>query len=314
MVMQKQIKKTGDFGIGCMIHAVHMSDDVPTLNRFYEEVFGGLIFMGVDEPHYLPVEDRWAGLLLIGELCVETMAPNTPVDPKKPVGRFFTKFGRHLHSVGYKVDDLVGLGDHLIERDTYVGAPGGGKIEKMPLDLTYVYPHPRDLHGLMVELCKKDMANDPRLLDTWSSQVKFWELSHPLGIRRLAYVTLGVRDLDAAVDTWIGKMQAVPVTEGMDDGGQFRYTIVQLGDCLLQVAQPLDDTSPLGVHTARWGDMIYGITFNVRDLDSVEAWLDKKNIGSSRLRPGLVAADPEDCYGAPYFFTTDRIPNDPFDQ
>jgi hypothetical protein len=313
MVMQKQIKKTGDFGIGGMIHAVHMSDDVPALNRFYEEVFGGLVYMGVDEPHYLPVEDRWAGLLLISDLCVETMAPNVPVDPKKPVGRFFTKFGRHLHSVGYKVDDLVGLGDHLIEKGTYVGAPGGGKIEKMPPDLTYVYPHPRDLHGLMVELCNKDMANDPRLLDTWSSQVKFWELSHPLGIRRLAYVTLGVRDLDAAVDTWIGKMQAVPVTEGMDDAGQFRYAIVQLGDCLLQVAQPLDDTSPLGVHTARWGNMIYGITFNVRDLDSVEAWLEKKDIGSSRLRPGLVAADPEDCYGAPYFFTTDRIPNDPFE-
>jgi hypothetical protein len=34
-----------------------------------------------------------------------------PADPTKPVGKFYTKFGRHLYSVGYKVDDLVGLGN-----------------------------------------------------------------------------------------------------------------------------------------------------------------------------------------------------------
>ena len=39
------------------------------------------------------------------------MAPNFPVNVDKPVGKFYDKFGQHLHSVGYKVDDLVGLGD-----------------------------------------------------------------------------------------------------------------------------------------------------------------------------------------------------------
>jgi hypothetical protein len=34
--------KTGKFGLGTMIHSVHMTDDVAQLNRFYEEVFGGL--------------------------------------------------------------------------------------------------------------------------------------------------------------------------------------------------------------------------------------------------------------------------------
>ena len=107
--MQKVVRKTGDYGIGIMIHSVHMTDDVPTLNKFYEEVFGGLMFMGVDEPNFLPVEDRWAGLIQISDFCVETMAPNLPADPTKPVGKFYSKFGKHLHSVGYKVDDLVGL-------------------------------------------------------------------------------------------------------------------------------------------------------------------------------------------------------------
>ena len=311
--MQKQVKKTGDYGVGIMIHSVHMTDDVPTLNKFYEEVFGGLMYMGVDEPNYLPVEDRWAGLVQVSDLCIETMAPKLPADPTKPVGKFFSKFGKHLHSVGYKVDDLVGLGNNLIREGVYIGAPGGGKLEQMDPQTIYFYPSPRDMQGLMVELCKVDMPNDPRLLETWSSQVKMWEQIHPLGIKRLAYVTLGVKDLESAVETYVQKMGAVPVSEGVDDGGRFRYSLVQLGDCLLQLAQPLDDNSPLGEHVARWGNMIYGITFKVNDLDCAEQWLNQKGIKTSRPRAGLVAADPEDCHGAPYFFTTDRIPNDPFD-
>jgi hypothetical protein len=311
--MRKTVKKTGDYGIGLMIHSVHMTDDVPALNQFYEDVFGGLMFMGVDAPNYLPNEDRWAGLVQISDLCIETMAPSMPADPTKPVGKFYAKFGQHLHSVGYKVDDLTGLGNRLIQEGVYIGAPGGGKLERMAPETVYFYPSPRDMQGLMAELCRIDMGDDPRLLNTWSSQVKFWELSHPLGIKRLAYITLGVRRLEAAVETYVKKLQAIPVTEGIDDGGGFRYMIVQLGDCLLQLAQPLDDESPLGAHVARWGNMIYGITFKVTDLDAAEAWLRKKSIRSVRSRNGMLATDPEDCFGAPYFFTTDSILNDPFD-
>ncbi|MEV4102704.1 hypothetical protein AB0J42_20815 [Nonomuraea sp. NPDC049649] len=311
--MQKQVKKTGDYGIGLMIHSVHMTDDVPTLNKFYEEVFGGLVYMGVDEPNFLEVEDRWAGLIMISDLCIETMAPNFPVNAAKPVGKFYTKYGQHLHSVGYKVDDLVGLGNHLIQQGVYIGRPGGGKLEEMAPETVYFFPSPRDMAGLMVELCAIDMPNDPRQLETWSSQVKMWEYGHPLTIKRLAHITLGVRDLDAAVDTYVGKIQAVPVAKGIDDELQTRYEIVQLGDCLLQLAQPLSEDSHLGEHVAKWGDMIYGITFRVVDLDSAENWLNRKNIRTRRIRPTLLAAEPEDCFGAPYFFTTEAIPNDPFD-
>ena len=125
--MERQRLKTGKYGIGTMIHSVHMTDDVPALNTFYEDVFGGLMYMGIDEPNYLPPEDRWAGLVQISDLCIETMAPNTPVDATKPVGKFFSKYGKHLHSVGYTVDDLVGLGNELIGKGVYIGRPGGGR-------------------------------------------------------------------------------------------------------------------------------------------------------------------------------------------
>lgn len=312
--MRQQAKKTGQFGIGQMIHSVHMTDDVPALNRFYEEVFGGLLYLGVDEPNWLPVEDRWAGLLQIGDLCIETMAPNIPVDVTKPVGKFYSRFGKHLHSVGYRVDDLNGLGDHMIAEGVYIGRPGGGRVERMSEigDNPYFYPSPRDTAGLMIEMCATDMPDDPRLLETWSSQVKMWEQGHPLTIRRLAYVTLGVKDLDEAVDVYVKRLQAVPVAEGIDDLERCRYHIVQLGDCLLRLAQPLEEDSPLGAHVQRWGNTIYGITLAVRDLDSAEAWLQKKGIRTEMLSSQRLAADPEDCHGAPYFFTTEEIPGDPF--
>jgi len=313
--VQQQPKKTGDYGIGQMIHSVHMTDDVPTLNRFYEDVFGGLLYMGVDEPNYLPVEDRWAGLIQISDLCIETMAPGVPVDASKPVGKFFAKFGQHLHSVGYRVDDLNGLGNHMIAEGVYIGKPGGGRAERMDElgPYPYFYPSPRDTAGLMVELCATDMPDDPRLLETWSSHRKIWE-SHPLTIRRLAYITLGVKDVDESAGVYIKRLQAVPVTEGIDDALQCRYQIVQVGDCLLRLAQPLDDSSELGQHVARWGNMIYGITLKVSDLDSAEAWLRKHDIKTSRPRADLLAADPADCFGAPYYFTTETIRNDPFDE
>ena len=310
--MEKTVQKTGDHGIGLMIHMVHMTDDVPSLNKFYEDVFGGLMYMGVDEPQWLEVEDRWAGLIQVSDFCVETMAPNLPADPTKPVGKFFSKYGKHLHSVGYKVDDLVAIGNRLIDRGVYIGKPGGGKIEEMDPETMYFYPSPRDTAGLMVELCRTDMPDDPRQLGTWSSQVKIWR-SHPLTIQRANYVTLGVKDLDAAVRTYVDVIQAVPVHSGIDDELQTKFQIVQLGDCLLQLAQPLSAESELGRHVAQWGNMIYGVTFRVSDLDSAEKWLNLKGVRTTRIRPTLLAANPDDTHNAPYFFSTETIPNDPFE-
>jgi catechol 2,3-dioxygenase-like lactoylglutathione lyase family enzyme len=312
--MERQRLKTGKYGLGTMIHSVHMTDDVPRLNQFYEEVFGGLMYMGVDEPNYLPPEDRWAGLVMISDLCIETMAPNTPVNAALPVGKFYTKFGQHLHSVGYKVDDLVGLGNELIAKGVYIGKPGGGKIEEMDPETIYFYPSPRDTGGLMVELCGIEMRNDPRLADTWSSQVKMWELGHPLGIKRLGWLTLGVKDLDASLATYQNLFEAEVVHQGTDDAEGARFATVHLGDALLRLAQPLEPDTALGRHVAQWGNMIYGITFIVNDLGAVEDWLAKKGIKTNRLGDDVVAADPADTFGAPYFFTTTSVPNDPFAQ
>jgi hypothetical protein len=55
------------------------------------------------------------------------------------------------------------------------------------------------------------------------------------------------------------------------------------------------------------------VTLRVRDLDSAATWLAKKEIRTERLRDDLLAANPDDCHGAPYFFTTANVPGDPFE-
>jgi len=309
--MRRQYKTTGDFGIGNMIHFVHMTDDVNKLNEFYRRVLGGYVYMGIDELNYLPPEDRWASLLMVGDVCIETMAPNFPIDVNKPVGKFYSKFGEHLHSVGYKVEDLEGLVDRLLAKGVFIGQPGGGKIEKLPEDMVYVYPSPRDTAGLMVELCKVDMRNDPKDQDTYTELMRLYR-QHPMTIERFSYVTLGVRDLEKAVEVYVDTMQAIPLQEGIDDDLQSKYYTMQLGDCLLQLAQPLEPDSDLGRHVEKYGNFIYSLRWKVADLDSAEAWLNKQGVRTTRLRENLIAANVEDTYGAPMFFTTEDIPGDPF--
>jgi hypothetical protein len=309
--MKRQYKTTGDFGIGNMIHVIHMSDDVNKLNEFYHRVFGAYGFMTVDVPSYLPPEDRWASLLMVGDVCIETMAPNFPVDVNKPVGKFYSKFGQHLHSVGYKVDDLAGLADRLLEKGVYIGKPGGGKIDKLDDETAYFYPSPRDTAGLMVELCKTDMPNDPKDHDEYTELMRLYA-QHPMTIDRFSYVTLGVKDLDAAVATYVDIMQAVPIQDGIDEDMQCKYMTVQLGDCLLQLAQPLEMDSDLGRHVEKWGNCIYSLRWQVKSLDSAEAWLNKQGVRTTRPRANLIACNVEDTLNAPMFFTDEEIPGDPF--
>ncbi|PAK24553.1 hypothetical protein CJD44_21970 [Streptomyces sp. alain-838] len=309
--MKKQVRMTGDHGLGQMVHVVHMSDDAQELREFYERVFGAFVYMGVDEPNYLPVEDRYATLLMIGDLCIETMAPKMPANPRLPVGKFYTKFGRHLHSVGYKVEDLPGLAERLLNKGVYIGRPGGGRLTELDPETLYFFPSPRDTQGLMVELSLLDMPKDPREMETWSSLAGMWR-HHPLTLERFSYVTLGVKDLEAAVKTYVDIFQAVPVEHGTDPDVRAKYQTLQLGDCLLQIAEPLEADSDLGRHVARWGNMIYGLRFLVRDVDSAEAWLNENDVRTTRVREGLIATNVEDTFGAPIFLSDEEIQGDPF--
>jgi hypothetical protein len=314
--MRLPIRKTGPFGFGLMYHVIHLNDDLTTLMDWYRKVFDADVWWPADGPNLSEIEDRYAALLNVSDLCVEPMAPRQPINDRFPVGRFYLRHGRRFHSLGFLVDDIEGFARSLIERDVYIGLPGGGRMEEVPPDIYYFYPSPRSTGGLMAQITRNTdgaysaaVGDDPRIQEDWDVRARRWS-EHPLGIRRFGYATMAVSDVDATKKMLEDMWHAVPVYDGVDDGRGVRSSFVQLGHFLIEVASPLTD-GPMAEHIARFGDMLYQLTFLVHDLDAVERYLPSVGVRCARTAPTVVIADVDDCLGANYAFSNETCPGDP---
>ncbi len=317
--MQLQIRKTGPYGFGLMYHVIHLADDVPALNDWYRKVFDAEWWWPADGLNWSEVEDRYASLLAVSDLCVETMAPKLPANEAYPVGRYFLRHGARFHSLSSLVDDIEGFAQHLLDRGVYIGMPGGGRMEAVPPDIYYFYPSPRSVGGLNLQITRNTdgaysaaVGTDPRIQDDWDDRAQRWA-EHPLGIERLGYATMAVADVDATLPVLLDLWGAVPVYDGVDEERGARSHFVQLGHLLLELASPLPTSAdgPMAAHVARFGDALYQMTFLVRDLDAVEAYLPTVDVRCTRTSPAVVSADVDDCLGANYAFSTRTCPSDP---
>jgi hypothetical protein len=314
--MRMPIRKTGPYGFGLMYHVIHLSDDLETLMEWYRKVFDADWWWPADGPNLSEVEDRYAALINVSDLCVEPMAPRQPINDQFPVGRFYLRHGRRFHSLGFLVDDIEGFARSLIERDVYIGLPGGGRMEEVPPDIYYFYPSPRSVGGLMAQITRNTdgayspaVGDDPRIQDDWDVRARRWS-EHPLGIRRFGYATMAVAHVDATKKMLEDMWHAVPVYDGVDDARGVRSSFVQLGHFLIEVASPLGDGA-MAEHVDRFGDMLYQLTFLVDDLDAVERYLPSVGVRCSRTAPAVVGANVDDCLGANYAFSTETCPGDP---
>ena len=69
-----------------------------------------------------------------------------PTDPTKPVGKFLEKHGEGVYLVGFEVEDVSAGVEHLRAQ--------GARVDHRRPDIAWV--HPRDTHGLFVELRKRE--------------------------------------------------------------------------------------------------------------------------------------------------------------
>jgi hypothetical protein len=187
-----------------LAHVVHLGEDVGELNEWYRKVFGVEGFMGWPQPHYLESERRFASMFMVGDLCVETMAPALPPDSSTAVGRAFARRGAHLYSVAYLVDDLAGESDRLTAAGVRVGGPGA----------RFFVPSPRDMAGVRIEFLDVVIAGERH------------PNTGPLSTARLSHLTLGVDDPGAAVDRFVDLLDAARETPAR----------VRLGDTVIEFA------------------------------------------------------------------------------
>lgn len=297
------------FDIGRLAQVIHVTDDLSGADSLYTGVFGGeRYYQG-----YSQFEMRDASLIAIGEFVIEPMAPAAePGAGQMPVGRFFGRFGAHLHSIALNVTGVPELYEHLVDNNIRVVGPGGADPTHMSDDgVQSIYTHPKDTHCLLefVDFGGELMAGCPRLDAGWDATR--WRDRHPLGLVGPSHVTVVVRDLDAATKFFVEVLGCHAFHEAPTNNHVASRFLLIGTETVLELNQPADETSRAGADLAANGEIVHSVTLRVLDLDAASAYLAASSITVVERSNDAIVLDPVDCFGALIRLTDAPLPNDP---
>jgi catechol 2,3-dioxygenase-like lactoylglutathione lyase family enzyme len=313
------------FKIGKNFHVIHMTDDLQTLDAWYDDVFSVHRFM---KPSYMEAEVRDASLVLIGDLCIEPLAPSFHVEgwDTMPLGRFYAGRGRRWHSIAWYLDSREGMADlfhALKEADVRLFGTGGVRqTGEEPRGA--IFTHPRDT-GTQLEfvpgprkpttkLPPAEYAGpmglaDPRFEPDFNPG--WWSDHHPLQLVNSSHVTIAVEDLERSRAVYTEVLGGDLLYEGPVDLTETTSAFVAVGDDLIvELAKPNDSSSLIGADVERFHDNLYSVTFKVRDLEGAATYLASKGIKAALNDGATLFTDPETTHGVVMGFTTRDIPND----
>lgn len=281
---------------------------------WYYDVFSVRRFM---PEGYMEAEKRDASLVLLGDLCIEPLAPAFEVEgwDEMPLGRFYKRHGQRFHSLAWYVDE--GMGDLYqslrsagIECRGTAGVRLGDEYVDGP-----VFTHPRDTLTQLEFIPAPNvpggptMLRDPRYEPGWGPW--WWADRHPLQIQKVSHVTVSTFDLDEACKLYVDVLDGTVLDEGTDAELNARSVYVHVGeDLVVELAQPAGD-GPLQSDMAEFHHGIYSLTFKVRDLGDAEQHLSRKGIEFARSDDATLVSDPKTTHGCVMAFTTKEIPGDP---
>jgi catechol 2,3-dioxygenase-like lactoylglutathione lyase family enzyme len=302
------------FRIGKNFHIIHMTNDVRELDLWYYDVFSVRKFM---PESYMDAEKRDACLVLLGDLCIEPLAPALAVDgwDRMPLGRYYTQHGKRLHSLAWYVDegmeDLYGaLRAAGIECRGTAGVLLTGEYVDGP-----VFTHPRDTLTQLEFIPAPNapggpaLLRDPRFAAGWSQS--WWADYHPLQIQKLSHVTLSTYDLAKARDLYVGLLHGKMLHEDVNPVHGSRSAFVLVGDdMLIELAEPVGD-GPLQSDMLRFHQSLYSLTFKVRELGDAHDYLRSKGVKVTAADATTLVSDPNTTQGCVMAFTTQAIPGDP---
>ncbi len=102
------------FKLGKEFHLLHVVSDLDTVDGWYDEVFAVRRFVR----NTMKAAMRKASLVLIGDFVMEPAQPirRAPGWEKSALGKFYTRYGQHFHSIAWYVDDLDETCARLSER------------------------------------------------------------------------------------------------------------------------------------------------------------------------------------------------------
>jgi hypothetical protein len=301
------------FTIGSNFHIIHMTQNLRQLDLWYYDVFG--VRTLIPEGH-MPEEKRDAALVLIGDLCIEPLAPSFWVEgwEKMPLGRFFTRHGQRFHSIAWYVDEgMAELYDTLRTAGFDCRGTAGVRLTGDYVDGP-VFTNPKDTLTQLEFIPSPNapggptMLKDPRYEPGWSPF--WWADYHPLQIQKASHVTVSTFDVDQALGVYLDVLHGALLHEADNPVHRSRSAYVLIGDVVVELAQPIG-TGPLQEDMARFHHGIYCLTFKVRDLGDAVRHLERKDIAVRRVDDETVVTDVDTTHGCAMAFTTWTIPNDP---
>lgn len=301
------------FAFGKTFHLIHVTEDYEEVAAWYADVFDGLAnWVRYPGFPYLDVEIRDADLIIIADCCIEPMAPAKRVDgwDKKPVGRFLNKFGSRWQTMSWYTEGIDELYDHLQARGTRFFGLGGTEGDKGLKGRRGIFTHPRDSHGGLEFISfmsdkppYRPLSGDPRYFPGFDPE--WWAKYHPLGLERLAYMTVVVNDLDAAKEFYLNGLNATPIVETDCAITGTRSAFVAMGhETVVEIALPVSDNSLAARDLAQNGPFFHAVTWKVRDLEKARNHLESKGVVISDANESFLLTDPETTHGAVHRFTT----------
>jgi catechol 2,3-dioxygenase-like lactoylglutathione lyase family enzyme len=291
------------FKIGKEFHLLHVVSDLDAADEWYDRVFSVRRFVR----NYMKAAMRKASLVLVGDFVMEPAQPvQQPGWEKSALGKFYSRFGQHFHSLAWYVDDLNEtcrvLAEHNIRLFDMVGKPvtdpGRGDA---------IWTHPQDTHAAFEFAVAPKYFIDPRLQPGWS--MDFPRDQHQLGIERASHVTMLFRDLNDAQRLYEDALGATLIHE--QESGYKRSAFYAVGeDTVIEAAQPLSNSSPEGRELEQAGEGIFAVTFKTRNLTRAAEHLHRINI-RFELNDHSLMINPGDAFGMVLRFMEQPLPNDP---
>jgi catechol 2,3-dioxygenase-like lactoylglutathione lyase family enzyme len=195
------------FKVGKEFHLLHVVSDLDAADEWYDRVFSVRRFVR----NYMKAAMRKASLVLLGDFVMEPAQPvQLPGWESSALGKFYTRFGQHFHSLAWYVDDLGEtcrvLSEHKIRLFDMVGKPvtDPGRSDA-------VWTHPQDTHAAFEFAVAPKFFIDPRLQPGWS--IGFPRDQHPLGIEYASHITMLFRELADARRVYHQALGAHPMHE-----------------------------------------------------------------------------------------------------
>ena len=264
-------------------HVNQFCSDYDGLLNYYRTTFDSPVFMEFGTPEF----GARNALYMAGAACFEIFSPTVP---DRAIGSWISRFGQRWHSLEWTVPSLPEAIEIVQEHGIRItdNVPG-----------QYIFVHPRDCHGLSLELTEAHFEHDPREASGWDPAQGAG--SNPIGISGGPIVTLCSADAQAAA-AWMAELTGREPVSGYV-GTASNAAAIDFGDHIVEFASPTQDPMDDELRAAlnARGASIFAVTLPVRSLAQAEVALNERGARTSAAHGGSTAmliADPAQTGGA----------------